>query len=247
MTLPLFTLPGGALDAAVPGDCVVLGGAEGRHASQVRRLGPGEPVLVADGAGRSARAVVTGAGDGELTLRLETLRHDPVPEPRLVLVQALAKGGRDEDAVEAATEIGADVVVPWQAARSIVQWRGPRAERGLRKWRNVVDAATKQSRRTRRPEVTEPVTTRGLVPLVAAASAAYVLHEDATRPLAAVDLPAGGDVLVVVGPEGGIAPDEVEALSAAGALPVRLGSTVLRSSTAGPAALAVLSARARWR
>jgi len=137
--------------------------------------------------------------------------------------------------------------VPWQASRSVVQWRGERGEKARRKWDAVLVAATKQSRRTRRPVLAPTAATADLVERVRRSSAAFVLHEAATTPLAEVVLPAEGDVLVVVGPEGGIAPDELEALAAAGATAVRLGSTVLRSSSAGPAALAVLSAASRWR
>jgi 16S rRNA (uracil1498-N3)-methyltransferase len=138
-------------------------------------------------------------------------------------------------------------VVPWQASRSVVQWRGERGEKARRKWDAVLVAATKQSRRTRRPVLAPTASTADVVARVRVSASAVVLHEDATTPLAGVSLPDAGDVLVVVGPEGGIAPDELAALEDAGAVLVRLGSTVLRSSSAGPAALAVLSATSRWR
>lgn len=247
MTLPLFHVAPGTLENLAPGDSVVLDGAEGRHAATVRRIQAGERVLVADGRGNRARTLVETVEAGELRLAIETLDHDPEPSPRFVLVQALAKGERDEDAIEAATEIGVDEVVPWQAGRSIVVWKGPRGEKAARKWGNVIEAACKQSRRSRVPGVAPLVTTRGLAERIRGASAAYVLHEDAATPLAGNRLPAHGDVLVIVGPEGGIGPEELAALEEAGALPVRLGSTVLRSSSAGPAALAVLSAAGRWR
>ena len=176
-----------------------------------------------------------------------TVAHDAEPDPRLVLVQALAKNDRDDQAVEAATECGVDEVVPWQASRSVVQWRGERGEKARRKWDAVLVAATKQSRRTRRPVLAPAASTADLARRVEAAAAAYVLHEDARMPLASVTLPDAGDVVLVVGPEGGVSPDELATLEAAGAVAVRLGSTVLRSSSAGPAALAVLSAMSRWR
>jgi len=172
---------------------------------------------------------------------------EPAPATRFVLVQALAKGDRDEQAIEAATELGVDEIVPWQAERSVVVWRGERAAKSLAKWAAVVTRATKQSRRARVP-LTSPAV--GLAPLVARvgeSALTLVLHEDATEPLATVELPDEGDVLLVVGPEGGISEREVEALRGAGARPVRLGSTILRASSAGPAGLAVLSAGARWR
>jgi 16S rRNA (uracil1498-N3)-methyltransferase len=247
MTLPLFLVDPALLAQVREGSSVTLDGPEGRHAATVRRITAGEQVVLADGAGLRATCDVTGAGKAELTLRVVALRRDAEPQPRFVLAQALAKGDRDDQAVEAATELGVDEVVPWQAARSIVQWRGERGDKARRKWESTVVAATKQSRRSRTPVVAELATTKALAARIAGAAAAYVLHEDATQGLAAQTLPDTGDVLVVVGPEGGITPDEVAAFEAAGAVTVRLGDSVLRSSSAGPAALAVLSAARRWR
>ncbi|WP_404382026.1 16S rRNA (uracil(1498)-N(3))-methyltransferase [Knoellia locipacati] len=247
MSLALYLVAPGALDSSGPGDVVVLDGPEGRHAATVRRTGVGEQLRLADGRGRVVTGVVESVGRAELTLRVESVLDEPVPSPRFVLVQALAKGDRDDQAIEAATELGVDEVVPWQAGRSIVQWRGERGEKAWRKWDAVLVAATKQSRRARRPDLSPVVTTAALAARIATAGAAYVLHEDADVPLASLDVPADGDVLLVVGPEGGISPEELEAFRDAGAHVVRLGDTVLRSSSAGPAALAVLSAAARWR
>lgn len=247
MTLPLFLVERGRLDGVRAGDRLVLDGPEGRHAATVRRIGAGEQLLLADGGGRRATASVESAGQAALSLVVQQVEVEPEPQPRLVLVQALAKGDRDDQAIEAATELGVDEIVPWQAARSIVQWRGERGEKAHRKWEAVVAAAAKQSRRSRIPPVATLATTGDLTGRISAAAAAYVLHEDAAEPLATQALPAGGDVLVVVGPEGGITPEELAACAAAGATAVRLGSAVLRSSSAGPAALAVLSAAARWR
>lgn len=247
MTLALYLVAPGALDATRAGDVVVLDGPEGRHAATVKRTQPGEHLRVADGAGRVVTGEVESVGRDSLTVRAESVEDIPEPMPRFVLVQALAKGDRDDQAIEAATELGVDEVVPWQAGRSIVQWRGDRGAKAWAKWDAVLVAATKQSRRPRRPVLAPAATTAGLADRIAAGATAYVLHEDAESPLAALTLPAEGDVLVIVGPEGGIAPDELAALQAAGASIVRLGDTVLRSSSAGPAALAVLCAAARWR
>ena len=247
MSLALYLVPPAALAAATPGALVVLDGPEGRHATTVRRTRVGERLRLADGQGRSVSGPVTATTPGSLELRVETLDDEPEPPVRLVLAQALAKGDRDEQAIEAATEVGVDEVVPWQAARSIVQWRGERGEKARRKWDAVLLAATKQSRRARRPLLGPTVTTAALAERARGTAAAYVLHEEATTPLATCLLPGEGEVLLIVGPEGGVAPEEVDTLVAAGARPVRLGSSVLRSSTAGPAALAVLSAQGRWR
>ena len=247
MTLPLHLLPTDALAGRGVGDVVVLDGPEGRHAATVRRTRVGEHLLLTDGGGLRIEAEVVSVGSGTLDLRVVSVTSDPEPSPRLVLVQALAKNDRDDQAIEAATECGVDEVVPWQASRSVVQWRGERGDKAWRKWDAVLVAATKQSRRTRRPVLAPVVSSAELGSRIASAAAAFVLHEDARMPLATVTLPASGDVVVVVGPEGGISPDELAAFETAGAVPVRLGSTVLRSSSAGPAALAVLSAMSRWR
>lgn len=247
MTAPLFLLDEGALDGLAPGDAFTLDGRQGHHAATVRRIGPGEWLLLADGSGRVATTTVTARDRAALALRVDAVEQEPAPQPRFVLVQALAKGDRDEQAIEAATELGVDEVVPWQAERSIVVWRADRAERAHAKWRKVVRAAAQQSRRARVPEVGPHVRLRDVIPLLEGAALALVLHEDATEPLARVPLPEHGDVVVVVGPEGGITDAELAAFTGAGARPVRLGGTVLRTSSAGPAALAVLSAAARWR
>ena len=247
MTLPLFLVAPERLAGVDVGSAVVLDGPEGRHAATVRRIGAGESVLLSDGRGTRVTATVAAAGKAELGLTVTAVEEDPEPALRLVLVQALAKADRDEQAIESATELGVDEVVPWQAARSIVVWKGERGAKALRKWESVVTAAAKQSRRSRVPVVGEPVGQRDLVERIRSSALALVLHEDASTPLAGHPLPESGDVLVVVGPEGGISPQELAAFEAVGAAPVRLGSTVLRSSSAGPAALAVLSAAARWR
>lgn len=247
MTAPLFFVDPALLDGAGVGATVRLTGPEGRHAATVRRIGVGEQVLLADGTGTRATAVVQDAGRDELTLRLEAVEAVAAPDPRFVLVQALAKGDRDEQAIESATELGVDEVVPWQAGRSIVVWRADRAAKAHRKWESVVHAATKQSRRPLAPVVAPLESTRALTARLRDAALALVLHEDAGTPLAGVALPAAGDVVLVVGPEGGISPEELAAFEEAGAVAVRLGDSVLRSSSAGPAALAVLSAAGRWR
>lgn len=247
MTDRMFLLTPERWGHAGVGEVVVLTGPEARHAVQVVRLGVGQRVLLGDGAGRRAVSEIISVGQGELTARLLEVETVPGPTPRFVLVQALAKGDRDEQAIEAATELGVDEVVPWQAARSIVQWRGEKEARGRTRWEALVTAAAKQSRRSRVPVVAPLERRAALCQRISSTALALVLHEDASQPLAGVALPDFGDVVVVVGPEGGITPEELEALTSAGAMVVRLGADVLRSSTAGPAALAVISAASRWR
>lgn len=227
-------------------DELELTGREGRHAATVRRVKVGEHVDLADGHGTRASCTVVSVGQDVVRLRIDRRVVEPEPQPRLVLVQALAKGDRGELAVELATEVGVDEVLPWQAERCIVKWDGPRGEKALSRWRSTAREAGKQSRRARHPVVAHWASTQELLERVAA-TPALLLHETAAAPLASVDLPSGGELLLVVGPEGGLTDGEVKALTAAGAVPVRLGSSVVRTSTAGAAAVAVVSARtSRW-
>ena len=228
------------------GDTLELTGPEGRHAATVRRVKVGEEVHLADGRGTRARCTVLGLGQDVVRLRVDARETEPEPAPRLVLVQALAKGDRGELAVELATEVGVDEVVPWQAERCIVKWDGPRGEKAWRRWGSTARAAGKQSRRSRHPVVSPWVSTEELLARVAT-SPTLLLHETASEPLASVPLPDAGDLLLVVGPEGGLTDREVDALTSAGAVAVRLGRSVVRTSTAGAAAISVVSARtSRW-
>ncbi len=226
---------------------MLLDGDEGRHAAVVRRIGVGEAVVLTDGAGLQVHCIVRAADRQGLDCEVLTRVIKPAPSPRFVVVQALAKGDRGELAVETMTEVGVDEVVPWAAARSIVQWRGDRGEKSLAKWRATAREAAKQSRRAWFPVVSELASTGQVAARLAAAEIALVLHEEATDPLAAVEPPDAGDVLLVVGPEGGVSPEELTAFAWAGARPVRLGPSVLRASTAGAvAAGALLSRTRRW-
>ena len=248
MTAPVFLADGVDVTAAIEGALIVLTGAEGRHAATVRRIRPGERVDVADGAGVIAECVVTEAGAGRVELRVQARREVPAPEPRIVVVQALPKGDRAELATETMTEVGVDVIVPWAAERCVARWpAGDRAAKALARWRSAAREAAKQARRSRIPDVTGLASTADVAARIAAAAAAVVLEPGADAALSRLDLPARGDVVLVVGPEGGVSPGELAAFTTAGAHPARLGESVLRTSTAGAAAAAVLMSRTgRW-
>ena len=235
------------LDAPVAGGTVLLTGAEARHAVTVRRVRPGEAVTVGDGRGTLADGVCESASPSEVVVRIHTVRIVDAPTPSLVLVQALAKGDRDELAVQAATELGVDAVLPWSSSRSVSRWEGPKIDKGIARWATIVREASKQAHRARVPEVGPLVSTAHLVTL-ASTSRMLLLGPTATTALTSVSLrDETADIVLVVGPEGGFSPEELERLTAAGATQVRLGDTVLRTSTAGPAAIAVVSALlARW-
>src|SRR3954471_9683375 len=212
MSAPVF------LADDVTGDHVVLTGPEGRHAATVRRLRVGEPVDAVDGLGTRASCTVAVVGRDTVELTVVRRTTEPSPAPRVVLVQALAKGDRGELAVELATEVGVDEVVPWSAERSIVRWDGERGAKALARWRSTAREAGKQSRRATFPVVTEQRSTREVMELVRAAEATYVLHESASDRLALQAFPSHGTVLLVVGPEGGITEQELAVLTEAGSV-----------------------------
>ncbi|MFI6102885.1 16S rRNA (uracil(1498)-N(3))-methyltransferase [Streptomyces sp. NPDC051310] len=245
MTAPVFVVEG--LRAAT-GGTVTLDGAEGRHAVSVRRLRVGEEIVLTDGAGTGAYGAVAAVeGKDRLEVAVREVRTEPEPAPRITVVQALPKGDRGELAVETMTETGVDAIVPWAASRCITQWKGERGLKALAKWRATAREAGKQSRRLRFPEVAEAASTKRVAELLAAADFAAVLHEEGAEPLAAAELPATGGIVLVVGPEGGVSPEELAAFAGAGARPYRLGRSVLRTSTAGTAATALLLGRTgRW-
>jgi 16S rRNA (uracil1498-N3)-methyltransferase len=230
-----------------------LSGAEGRHATTVRRLGPGEHVDITDGAGTMASCVITLARPGVLELAVLERAFAPAPAPRLAVVQAIPKGDRGELAVETMTEVGVDLVVPWAAERCVVRWRGDKADKGAARWRSAAIAAAKQSRRSWLPEVSQVASTAEVAARVTAIVSggrglAVVLDPDAPQPLPAV---VGGrgvtEIVLLVGPEGGISPAETSLFAGAGAVGARLGPTVLRASSAGAIAAAlVMTAAGRW-
>ncbi len=245
MSLPVHVVE--TLAGVGTGDVVEVTGDEAHHAVAVRRLQVGEGVILTDGAGTSALGEVASTGKRVFTVTVSSVSSSERTRPSFTVVQALPKGERGELAVEVLTEIGVDVIVPWAASRSVAVWRGERAAKSLAKWRSTAREAAKQARRSWFPEVVELASTTDVVERLRAADRAVVLHEEATASLASVELPSDGSIVVVVGPEGGLTPEEIARFDEAGAMTVRLGSEVLRTSTAGVAAVAALLSRTeRW-
>jgi 16S rRNA (uracil1498-N3)-methyltransferase len=257
----------------------LLDGPEGRHAAVVQRRETGERIDICDGAGIRLHCVVAGnasagstagaAGRGgkgadTLAVDVQAVVSEPAPAPIVTLVQALAKGDRDIQAIEAAVECGVDAVIPWQANRSITRWKPERAAKSHAKWVDTARAASKQARRAWTPPVDQLHTTKQLAArareVVAAGGAALILHEEAASSIIGAPIPmveqgterppietTPVNLLVIVGPEGGIGDDELALLTDAGAVAVRLGPHVMRTSTAGPVAVALLCQRlGRW-
>ncbi|HTQ20523.1 16S rRNA (uracil(1498)-N(3))-methyltransferase [Mycobacterium sp.] len=233
------------------GGLAVVTGDEGFHAATVRRIRPGEQLMLGDGAGGLARCLVEQAGRDGLGARVLERWSVAPAQPPVTVVQALPKSERSELAIELATEAGADAFVAWQAARCVASWDGARVDKGLRRWRAVARSAARQSRRAHIPPVDGVLSTAALTARihdeVAAGAVVLALHESATDRLADVAVAQANSLMLLVGPEGGIAPDELAALTGAGAAAVRLGPTVLRTSSAGAVALGALGVLTeRW-
>lgn len=245
MTLPVFVHP--ELAGLAVGDTVELRGDEARHAVVVRRTRVGEQVALTDGLGTTVRCTVGSTSKDALGATVDAVTSVPAEMPRVVVVQAVPKGDRGELAVEMLTEVGVDLIVPWAASRCVSVWREDKRTKALERWRSTAREAAKQARRSWFPEVSDLVGTPQVVELLRRASVPVVLHEAASGPLADLPVPGRGEIVIVVGPEGGITDEELAAFAAVGAEPVRMGTSVLRTSTAGVAATAALLARTRWR
>lgn len=230
------------LDNPKPGDLVLLAGPEGKHAASVRRMRVGEGIQLGDGRGLRVRGEVAEVAANSLKVRVVSSVQEAEPQNKLTLIQALAKGDRDELAVQAATELGAWSVIPWQADRSISKWEGPKITKGVSRWQTIVGEATKQSLRSFEPVVQAPVSSRQLAEMVKEFDQVIVLDPTAQVGLGSVSFIAHS-AAVIVGPEGGINETELEELEAAGAVRVHMGEPILRTSTAGIAAIALLQAK----
>lgn len=245
MSLPVHLVP--TLAGATEGSVVEVTGDEAHHAVAVRRLAVGEQVVLTDGSGLSGVGEIVATGKRSMEVRLDSLVREEPATPRVTVIQAIPKGERGELAVEVLTEIGVAEIIPWAASRSVAVWRGERAVKSHGKWVSTAREAAKQARRSWFPVVAPLATTAQVTALVREADLAVVLHEEGPASFASLTVPAEGSIVVVVGPEGGISPEELAAFAEAGVQGVKLGDEVLRTSTAGVAAVAALLSRtARW-
>lgn len=254
MTLPVFLTETPLAGAS---GTITVGPEVAGHAVRVRRMGAEEELELIDGTGVRLRGTIQEGTSESLTLSVTDVTEEPQQRPRLVLVQALAKNDRDIQAIEAATEVGVDTVIPWAAQRSIADWPAKKAHKMAAKWANVLTAATLQARRARVPELGELIRGTAVTQLVTPTSRVIVLDETESSGLteAVNDLGEGSttqgdidEIVVIVGPEGGITPAEVDALVSEGARTAVLGPTILRASTAGPVALAIVQTLlGRWK
>lgn len=242
MVEPLFRTEFATPPAA--GLAVTLGGSEGKHAVNVRRMRVGEGIQLSDGKGLRVRGQVSALGNSSLTVSVESVEQEAQPLVGLTIIQALAKGDRDELSIQAATELGCWAVVPWQAERSISKWEGAKIAKSVDRWQTIVSEAAKQSLRVFEPRVAQPLGSKPLVASVKEYDLVLVLDPTAEKGLGSLALDESHkSVAIVVGPEGGISDHELEALEDSGAVRVHLGAPILRTSTAGVAAIAVIQAK----
>lgn len=237
MVTPLFYAP--KITDAHAGSEFLLDGDEGKHAAVVRRMRAGETIQLTDGKGYRAVGVVSEVVGSAVKVLIQESRLEAAPTLQLTLIQALAKGDRDELAVQAATELGVQKIIPWQAARSISRWDGPKAAKGQARWQTIATEAAKQSLRVWEPAVLKVLSTKELVKTVQEHDLMIVLDPTASTSIAELET-FSGRIAIVVGPEGGIDESELKALEEAGAKRVHLGSGILRTSTAGLAAISYL-------
>ncbi|MDR7329973.1 16S rRNA (uracil(1498)-N(3))-methyltransferase [Corynebacterium guangdongense] len=236
MSLPVF------LTDSLEGDMLTLTGPEGRHAVTVKRIQPGEHVLLADGTGLAAEVEVTDvSGRDTLVGRVVARQEARTARPRVVVVQALPKSERSELAVDLATQAGADEIIPWQANRCEAKWVGGKVDKHVAKWASAAASAAKQSRRFTVPRIHQPMTTRELSRYLEGKTA-YILHEDAQLSVREIDLDAE-EIYLLVGPEGGIGADELATLGVAS---ISLGPEVYRTASAAMVALSAIGALRRW-
>jgi 16S rRNA (uracil1498-N3)-methyltransferase len=247
VSAPVFLIDRDLAAAAKVADSLLLAGPEGRHAVTVQRIRSGERVELVDGQGRRLHGTVSETNKDQCSIMIDSIDDEPGPHPKITAVQAIAKGDRGELAVQMLTEAGIDVIIPWQAENSVAKWNDDRAVKHHTKWISTAREASKQARRSHVPLVDAPVTTAAVADLIANAGVALVLDEQASIPLTSIDFHTAHDVVLVIGPEGGLSEGERTLFSDCGADVVRLGPTVLRTSTAGVAALGVVMARVgRW-
>lgn len=225
------------------GETVELLGAEAKHAISVRRMRVGEAIQLSDGRGLRVRGVIKALHQQALEVFVDEVSSEALRQPSLTLIQALAKGDRDELAVQAGTELGIHFVIPWQADRSISRWEGPKIAKGVERWQSIANEAAKQALRALHPLVGQPQTTKQLAESISEFSLFLVLDPTASKGLGSIELPTSGKLAIAVGPEGGISENELHQLESAGAVRVHLGASILRTSTAGLAAISAIQSK----
>lgn len=229
--------------AAIAGSLVTLEGGDAHHAATVLRLKPGAAVTVLDGRGRILACVVEEAEKKHVVLRVtgET-QAPPAPVP-VTLYQALPKGDKLELVIQKATELGVARIVPVPAARSIVKVEPAKVAAKLARWQAIAKEAAEQSERPTVPEVGAPEALAALALPPGALAFVMAEREDGlTLPRALPAAPPAA-LALFVGPEGGWAPEELAVLAGKGVVPVSLGPRILRTETAGLAALAMVMAK----
>jgi 16S rRNA (uracil1498-N3)-methyltransferase len=217
---------------------IEVSGDEGHHAARVLRLRPGERITIADGSGRVIEATVKNVGRS-VTAEVRNIRQAKRPKPALTLYQAVMKGDRMDDVVTKAVELGVARIVPFVAERTVVRWDEARRRKSKERWTSIARSAAKQCRSPYLTTIDE--VRSGVRGATSEDAGVFALHERApVRLREALPDYAPEAIVVVVGPEGGLAPSEIDALRDAGAVPVTLGERILRTETAGIVAASII-------
>lgn len=224
---------------------IQLESAPARHLVQVLRRSAGARVILFNGDGFDYPATIIETGKPDRCL-LEVghgLRAASESPLTLVLVQAVGRGQRMDYAIRKSVELGVSAIRPIMTARTGVRLEGERAAKRLAHWRGVAIAACEQSGRALIPDISPPAQLPAALPTLAGDATRIFLDPSAQTGPGVLDSPPAGGVILAIGPEGGFNRDEKTRLEAAGFSGIRLGPRVLRTETAGPAAIAVLQAR----
>lgn len=240
MSAQVYLTPAGTLPEGI--NAFELTGDEANHAVKVKRTEIGELIEIVDGQGVRICGTVSQVTKKSLTLDVKTRIVESKPDLTLTVAQAIAKGDRADLALELLTEVGVDYILPWKAEFAIAKWEDQ--AKGKSKWQATVAQASKQSRRSWIPLVHDLVSGEKLATLAKQFDVAVVLHESAKQSFAQIPLPQSGSVLLIVGPEGGISPKELEQFKELSQ--VRMGKTVMRTSTAGAIAAGAILSKTRW-
>jgi len=209
---------------------------DAHHAIKVLRIAAGEIFNLSDGKGAWSKVSVENVNKKSMTVRVLASGFEEALSQKFTIVQAIPKGDRIKESIEMSTEGGVDRIVMWKATRSI-----GRADEKIEKLQQTAREASKQSRRFRIPEVSGVATTEGVVDVIAKADLALVFHESAIQTISKTVTAGATNIVIIIGPEGGLTDDELETFAAAGAKVVLMGRPILRSAHAGLAALAAVN------
>lgn len=223
---------------------ITITGREAHHIIDVMRLAPGDEVVTFDGSGKEYLGVIRSFGGKSVVVEISKLREKPFPQTaRITLIQAVPKKDKMDYVVEKASELGVGSIVPVMSGRCVPDWDGRKMAARVERWRKIAIASSKQCGRADIPEVADICGAAEAFRYAARCDIRLIATlSDKTIPLkSALSGFKRGAISVAIGPEGDFTPEEVEGAAGAGFIPVSLGPRVLKSDTAGLAAIAIIN------